>query len=244
MILLTLLACLQKSEPDDDLATDARVDGLETRLADAEARLADTEARLVAAEAALAATGEDVVDHEARIVEMETHADAVDEDLLTLSGNLFANDLRDQEQDAAIAELTDALAGLGGGADGGLTMATSSQAYNSIYNVGSSATWMSVVSDLTLTLDAARPVVAWCTATSNASYAMFRVRIESADRAWSSVGEEVNDGSGFNNYWDYVDETFTAMGAFTAPAPGEYIVSCEANGNNGVLNINFVALAG
>lgn len=165
----------------------------------------------------------------------------MDEDLSTLTGNLFRNDLRDQEQDRAIEDLEDAVAKLGGG--GGLTMATSSQANSSTYNVGSSATWRSVVSDLTLTRDAAGPVVAWCTATSAASYAMFRVRIGSAGGAWSSAGEEVNDGSGFNNYWDYVDETFTAMGAFSASAAGEYTVSWEANGNNGVLNVNFVALA-
>lgn len=248
MILLTLLACWREpvAELKTDLTTvDKDVESVDDRVAALEARLASTEARLAMAEAELATAADDIEDHEARIVELEDRADQVEEDVLNLSGNLFSNDLYDQEQDRAIADLSDALAELGGGSGaGGLTMATASQAYNSTYNVGSSATWLSIVSDLPLTLDVAGPVIAWCTATSSSSQAMFRVRIESADGSWSATGEEVNDGGGYNQYWSSSYETFTAMGAFNAPAGGDYTVSCEGNGQNGLLNINFVALAG
>lgn len=246
-MILLLLACWRDDVADlktDVKAVDEDVTTVDERVADLEARLADAEARLAAAEGALTAAADDIEDHDGRLVELEARADETEDDILTLSGNLFGNDLRDEEQDTRLAELEDAIALGGGAGGGGLTMAAASQAYNSAYNIGTSAAWMSIVSDLTLTLDAAGPVVAWCSATSGYNYTMYRVRIESADGSWTSTGEEVNDGAGINNLWDYMDESFTAMGAFNAPGAGDYIVSCEGYGNNGILNINFVAIAG
>lgn len=245
MLALLLLACWRDDVADlktDVKAVDDDVATVDDRVADLEARLADAEARLAAAEGALTATADDIEDHDARLVELETRADEAEEDLLTLSGNQFGNDLHDNEQDTRLAELEDAIADLGGASGGGgLTMATASRAED--YTQNTTTTWMSIVGDLTLTLDAAGPIVAWCSATSNGS-STFRVRIESADGAWTSAGEAVNDGGTYQNYWNYVDESFTAVGAFSAPSAGDYTLSCEAYYTNGMQDITFVAIGG
>lgn len=281
MILLILFACLR-----DDVATlktdvkavddqaSSRDAALDERMAALEARLTAAETRLAAAEGELAATSIELAAQGVALEELLSRMDAAEAEVLDLSGNLFGNELWDNEQQAALDALDSSLAELAlalddqvlssadlatrvtdaetllatlqdavgdlGGLSSAINVATVTQNYAS---GGQSTTWQSMSSDVTLTLDVAGPVVAWCSAMDFYGNSYYRIGIESADGSWSDTGEVFGD-----NYTSggalQAGTPFTAMAAFEAPAPGDYIVSCEGYFVNGVFDLTLIALAG
>lgn len=280
MILLFLVpACLR-----NDVATlktdvkavgdqaEARDASLDERVAALEIRLTATEARLATAEGNLAATSIELAQQGAELDELLGRVDQVEDDLINLSGTLFGNELRDDDQQAGLEALTADLADLAlalddqvlssadlaasvidaeaqlatlqdavgelGGLSSAINVASVTQNFGS---GGQSSTWQSMSSDVTLTLDVAGPVVAWCSAMDYSGNSSYRISIESADGSWSEIGEVLSDNS-----FGYLGgrEWFTAMGAFEAPDAGEYVVSCEGYFVNGVYDLTLIAMAG
>lgn len=279
MLIILLTACLRDDVADlktnvttiegEAAARDASVD---ERLAALEVRLTAAETRVAAVEGELALLNGELIDQGVQLADLQTRLEEAEGGLLDLAGSLFGNELRDNDQQAALDALSAALDELGlalddqvlssadvavqvadaeaaiadletavgdlGGLSSSIVVGATTQNYAA---GGQSATWGPMSADVTLTLDVAGPVVTWCSAMDYSGNSSYRLSIESADGSWSDVGEVLSDNS---SAYLGSREWFTAMGAFDAPAPGDYIVSCEGYFVNGIYDLTLIALAG
>lgn len=217
MLLVLLIACAKDAITSLETEVSDIEDDVATHQLSVDERLAALEARVAASEAALTAAQGEIAILGAALDELRGANDDV---VLNVA-----------ELEAAVLELQN-----GGGGGFSTSVATQAAATEGYFNYWSSIT----ASPVSITLSQAGTIVGWCSALDSRSAGAYRISVEASDGSWSETGEAVGDGSvaiGQNT------ESITVMGAFDAPAPGVYLVSCEGYSAQAT-DITLIAIAG
>lgn len=206
---------------------------LQARMDENEARVASCEQNVALLQASVEAQAGSLAQLQADLDELSdsfetalaTMLDVVDASLADLGERI--DDLTADVADlaAAVGDLEDAVTDLGGTVAGTPAHAAASSTSASATG-GSTSAWASIVTDVTLSVEADDVLVVFCTATdSAAAYAQYRLSVAADDGSWSGTSETIGDTS--TSMLAYPGEALTVTGMFTATSTGDVTVACQ-----------------